>query len=378
MKTKNCSQHEKGCPILSRSLRQGGKAQTSTRFVILSGARSAQSKDLHFAKVAAIFVSCVLLSFSSNSRAQDAAHPGARTVMDAHNCYPYYEWWADRIDRALSAGTPLAIEQDLAWHTDPKTGKSWSIVTHSAPGYGNEPTMKQYFFERVRPIVEQALRDGNHSNWPLITLNLDFKSEEPEHLRAVFALLKEYQDWLTTAPRTADAATLQPLEVRPILVLTGESDAQEKVFYDEVPVGSKLLVFGAAHTTAEKNEMASPEVLEPARATNYRRWWNNPWGAVEKGGQNKAGEWTKEDNLRLRALVEHAHQNGLWIRFYTLDGVDNKQDLSCHGWFSSYNFGSYTAAEARWRAALEAGVDYIASDQYEALGKFIQENSKPH
>ena len=117
--------------------------------------------------------------------------------MDAHNCYPYYEWWYDRIDRALSAGTPLAIEQDLAWHTDKKTGKSWSIVTHSAPGFGNEPTMKQYFFERVRPIVEQALRDGNHGNWPLITLNLDFKTEEPEHLRAVFALLKEYQDWLT-------------------------------------------------------------------------------------------------------------------------------------------------------------------------------------
>ena len=45
--------------------------------------------------------------------------PGSRSVMDAHNCYPYFEWWGDRIDRALSTGTPLAIEQDLAWHTDP-------------------------------------------------------------------------------------------------------------------------------------------------------------------------------------------------------------------------------------------------------------------
>ena len=35
--------------------------------------------------------------------------PASRTVMDARNCYPYYEWWYDRIDRALSAGTPLAI-----------------------------------------------------------------------------------------------------------------------------------------------------------------------------------------------------------------------------------------------------------------------------
>jgi glycerophosphoryl diester phosphodiesterase len=193
----------------------------------------------------------------------------------------------------------------------------------------------------------------------------------------VLALLNEYRDWITTAPRTADGSTLQPLDVRPILVLTGESDAQQKVFYDEVPVGGKLLVFGAAHTN-ENDPMASPDVLEPARATNYRRWWNNPWGVVEEGGQNKAGEWTKEDNLRLRSLVEHAHQNGLWIRFYTLDGVDKKEDLSCHGWLSGYNFGSLAAAETRWRAALAAGVDYIASDQYELLGKFIRENAAQH
>src|SRR6267154_4089916 len=128
-------------------------------------------------------------------------HPGTRTVMDAHNCYPYFEWWGDRIDRALSAGTPLAIEQDLGWYTDPKTGKSWSVVTHGNPITGEEPTMEQYFFARVRPIVEQALKEGNHGDWPLITLNLDLKSEEPEHLAEIWLLLWEYKDWLTTVPR---------------------------------------------------------------------------------------------------------------------------------------------------------------------------------
>ena len=80
---------------------------------------------------------------------------GERTVMDAHNCYPYFEWWGDRIDRALSTGTPVAIEQDLAWHTDAKTGRSWSVVTHGQPTTGEEPTMEVYFFEKVRPIVEK-------------------------------------------------------------------------------------------------------------------------------------------------------------------------------------------------------------------------------
>jgi hypothetical protein len=47
---------------------------------------------------------------------QAVVAPGARSVMDAHNCYPYDGRWGDRVDRALSAGTPVAIEQDLAWY----------------------------------------------------------------------------------------------------------------------------------------------------------------------------------------------------------------------------------------------------------------------
>src|SRR5213594_2149063 len=158
--------------------------------------------------------------------------PDTRVLMDAHNCYPYYEWWFDRIDRALSAGTPLAIEQDLLWAKDAKTGKMSSLVSHGGPATGTEPGMMEYFFERVRPIVEKALRDGNHGDWPLITLNLDLKSEEPEHLAAIWGTLGEYREWLTTATKTADLRNREPLDVRPLLVLTGESQAQKAVFYD--------------------------------------------------------------------------------------------------------------------------------------------------
>jgi hypothetical protein len=299
-----------------------------------------------------------------------AIAPGTRTVMDAHNCYPYFEWWYDRIDRALSTGTPVAIEQDLGWYTDKKTGKSWSVVTHGQPFTGEEPVMEHYFFDRVRPIVEQALKDNNRSQWPLITLNLDFKTEEPEHLEAVWALLDKYRDWLTTAPKTGSPADLPALDVRPILVLTGESDAQQAIFYDKVPVGQRLLLFGAVHTHMQ-NPMAAPAVLEPEHAGNYRRWWNNPWKVVEEGGQNKAGDWTKSDEMRLRSLVDHAHANGLWIRFYTLDG-SNEKERSANGWFHGYDFGTLAAAEVRWKAAQQDGVDYLASDQYERAAHLLR------
>src|SRR4029077_2632315 len=197
-----------------------------------------------------------------------AAHPGARSVLDAHNCYPYFEWWHDRIDRALSTGAPLAIEQDLLWYTDAKTGKAWSVVSHGRPATGAEPTLREYFFERVRPIVEKALRDGNHGDWPLITLNLDLKSEEPEHLAAIWGLLSEYKDWLTTAPRTNTLEKMEPLDVRPILVLTGESDAQKAILYDQVAVGGRLLLFGAVQTNT-KDPSAAPEILAPNGADNY-------------------------------------------------------------------------------------------------------------
>jgi hypothetical protein len=321
---------------------------------------------------AAVILCCPAL-FHFKAPAQQAPQPGSRTLMDAHNCYPYFEWWADRIDRALSAGTPLAIEQDLAWFTNAKTGKSWSVVTHGEPVTGEEPTMEQYFFAKVRPIVEQALKDGNKGNWPLITLNLDFKDNKPEHLAAVLALLRKYQAWLTSAPKTANIEQPQPLDLKPILVLTGEADAQQAVFYDQLQTGDRVLAFGAIHTE-NKDPHSAPELLGAEKANNYRRWWNNPWRVVETGGQAHAGEWTPEKMNRLRALVDRAHTNGLWIRFYTLDGA-TKDELSCRGWFRGYNFGSLDAARTRWRAAIAAHVDYLASDQYELVGAEIKKGA---
>ena len=300
--------------------------------------------------------------------------PGTRVLMDAHNCYPYDGRWSDRIEHALKAGTPLAIEQDLLWYTDKHTGKSWSIVSHGGHASGREPTMREYFFERIRPIMEEALRQGNHGDWPLVTLNLDFKSDEAAHHAAVLRLLKEYEDWICTAERTADANSVTPLTVKPLLVLTGEADSQERDFYESSAAGERLLVFGAVHVSGKK-PMAPAVVLVPERATNYRRWWNNAWNAVEEGGARKSGGWTERDNLRLRELVDHAHENGLWIRFYTLDGLPER-DLRAHGWDKDYNFGSMEKAELRWKAAIDAGVDFLATDQYEDLARLVRFHSR--
>src|SRR5580765_2398869 len=238
-------------------------------------------------RIAGIALLAVAFAVTAAAGPQPAAvqwRPGSRVLLDAHNCYPYFEWWSDRIDRALSAGTPLAIEQDLLWAKNPRTGEMGSVVSHGAPATGAEPGMREYFFERVRPIVEKALRDGNHGDWPLITLNLDLKSEEPEHLAAIWQLAAQYRDWITSAPKSASLERVEPLDIKPILVLTGESDAQKAVFYDQVPDGGRLLVFGAVETNT-KDPSAPADAVEPHAADNYHRWWNNSWHVVEPLGQ---------------------------------------------------------------------------------------------
>ena len=271
-------------------------------------------------------------------------------LLDAHNAYPHQGRWTDRVDRALGTGTPLAIEQDLFWRPTTAAMPAHSIVSHGEPFTGQEPVLRD-FFERIRPIVTHALNSGSRERWPIITLNLDFKDSHPEHFSAIWRVLGEYEAWLTTATRDTDSTSVQMLKVGPVLVLTGADPAQQAAFHDAVPVGSRLRLFGAVQ----------PDSL---RATNYRRWSNNPWSVVEPEGQNQAGAWTEDDNQRLRKLVDAAHGAGLWIRFYTLNGHSAK-DAERMGWTPGYNFGSIDAARIRWQAAIAAGVDFIATDQYE-------------
>jgi hypothetical protein len=114
---------------------------------------------------------------------------------------------------------------------------------------------------------------------------------------------------------------------------------------------------------------ATPQDLVPTGATNYRRWVNFSWGAVEEGGASRAADWTRDDEQRLDAIVRYAHQRGLFVRFYTLNGHTAAAN---RGWTASYNFGDLEAARIRWRAARRSGVDLIASDQYEELAATLR------
>ncbi len=301
-------------------------------------------------------------------------------LVHAHNCYPDDGKWADRIERALKLGlSQVAIEQDVAWVPASGARAARSVVSHTDKATGAEPTLEEHFFARVRPIMEKALADNHRERWPLMVLHLDFKTNEPEHHRFVWNLLKRHERWLTTAQKADPGAKPLPLTAGPLLVLTENGTGQEADFSDAVAAGERLLLFGTTPSpqlTREEDPdrrakmlaAAQPAVLVPWQATNYRRWTNFAWNVIEEGGQQKAGAWTAADAARLNAIVTRAHDQGLWVRFYTLNG---HAPPSSQGWTEGYNFGSPAAVRARWQAAIDAGVDFIATDQYEGLAELL-------
>jgi len=324
----------------------------------------------------ATVATCLL---SSLGLAQRGFGPGQRVLLDAHNAYPQNDRWSDRIDRALSTGLPIAIEQDLYWSKHGTSSRFEILVAHDSSELDRAPALEGYFFEKIRPIMERALAENRRDGWPLIVLNLDFKQNDAPLLDAVYTLLGKYEAWLTTAPRTSTPDVAAPLSVGPLLVLSGSSEAQRARFHDAVPVGQRLRAFGAIPSvtapgaTAEEraanlSRMPAREIIAP-KASNYARWVNFPWLVVELGGPTRAGDWNTADAARLDALVKRAHAQNLWIRFYTLDGFLNDGD----GLTKSYDFGSDAAVTVRWRAAIDARVDFIATDHYERFDRARRE-----
>jgi hypothetical protein len=332
-----------------------------------------------------LFLALTLFSLSADGQGANLDFLNHnQPILDAHNCYPYEGQWSNRVQRALNSGFPVSIEQDLAWYVDPATGKGRVVVSHTPHPSGKEPTLEDYFFQQVTPIVKKAIAENKRDQWPLIVLHFDFKDNQTALLQAVWQVLGQHEDWLSTALKTSDPGKLSPIDRKPILVVTEEANEQQKVFYDDLPVGAHLRLFGSAHTRPTPKNMtkeqqvhwaanATPEELVSEKPTNYRRWWNGSWYEVEEGGEPGAGDWNAADNKRLHSLVDHAHAMGYWVRFYALDGFTAGED---QGWGQSYNFGSHKAVALRWKAAIAAGVNFIATNQYEELAPYLKQTAK--
>jgi len=329
-----------------------------------------------------IIASCVVMTTAAlAAKLTNTYAPGSRTTILAHNAFPDHGKYADRLDRVIAAGVPFAVEQDLGW----VDGRS--LLIHGPKAVGtDDPTLESYFFPKVRPIIEKALKEGNKGNWPLVTLYLDIKNDPPEHLEAISKLLDKYDSWLTTAEKTSDLAKQSPLNLKPMMVLVEDkqNDVKQEFFYDRVPVGGKIRVFGSVTKFDENPQKLprerkteaidslvnfDPEQLVPQKADNYHRWFGTNWAFVEKGGETRSGEWTSASEQRLKKFVDYGHSLGYFVGFYCLDGYTEAEN---QGWDKDYNFGSKEKVMPRWQAAVRAHADFVSTDQVEEVAKLVR------
>ena len=326
-----------------------------------------------------LLVTGLCLSALVAAKVSMAYKPGSRVLVLAHNAYPDHGNYGDRLDRVINTGRPFVVEQDLSWID----GKS--LMIHGAKNAGSDdPTLESYFFPKVKPLIEKALREGNKGDWPLVTVYLDIKNDPTEHLEAIAKVLDHYDAWLTTAVKPADDGVQAPLDVKPMMVLVEDkkNDIKEEFFYGRVPVGGKIRVFGSvtkagppAEPKLSKAEAVdymatlTPETAIVGKANSYRRWIGLDWAVIEKGGQQHAAEWTADEDARLKQFVDYGHKKGYFISFYCLNGYTADQN---QGWDKDYNFGTKESVMPRWKAAAKAKADFISTDQYEDLSNVIQ------
>ena len=199
-------------------------------------------------------------------------------------------------------------------------------------------------------------------------------------------MLDKYDAWLTKAEKTADIAKQSPLELKPMMIFVEDkqNDIKQKFFYDNLPVGGKIRVFGSAEKFDENPQklprdrkeeavamMASrdPEQLVSRKADNYHRWFGVNWAFIEKGGQTKAGAFSKESESRMKKFVEYGHRLGYFVSIYCLNGYTADEN---QGWDAGYNFGSKDKVMPRWQAVARAHPDFIATDQVEEVAKVVK------
>ena len=273
--------------------------------------------------------------------------------LNAHNSYPERGRGADRLDRARRAGLSV-FELDLAW----SEARGRSVISHSTKLAGGEPAIEEYFFTPLLPELRSSPR------WqPGILLFFDFKAADPRPVKEAYALLDKYRELLTTAGKRGDAPGETPLRFGPLtVILTGDNSAIAQ-FEELAPPGEPYLAIGNREPPERKfQENVAAYIPQPATA--FYRVFNFEWKHIERDPNPKAGAFTPAERARLEALVKLAHAKGYWVRTWTL----NATSLD---WGTDHNFGTKQGLLERWRACLEAGVEMVATDEYELGGEFL-------
>jgi hypothetical protein len=264
----------------------------------------------------------------------------------AHNCYRQNSETDQPLVDALKLGIDN-IEIDLGWDQFKKR----LIVGHEPEPMPEKmyPEFNSYFQTAYKRHLQSPRPDGA----PHI-LTIDWKTDHPDAIEAFKDFLTACSDWFTSAPK----ANQSPMTQRGLTVcFTGSSRA--KLRYDElIPNGGTYQAFADEDYGVEVY-FRDVEGYAWRPASAYRRFVSMFWGQVGREPPGRDDTWEQWKADRLNALVYRVHRQGYRVRFYTLNGR--------HGDPIFQRFPNEAAARLRWRACLQAGADWVATDEWNEI-----------
>ena len=314
--------------------------------------------------VSALFLVAATTSSSTTHRQSSIDNrqflPGHRALLDAHNAYPDRGRFADRIDVALATGLPVGDRAGPGVVRGPRRRAGAAGVARIHVRRRRAHAGVVLLRARAAPgrggARQRDRRPTGRSSRSTSTSRPTSRHTMPRCGRCWASTRR----WLTTAPRVADAAAVAPLQVGPVLVLTGSPDIQQVTFHDAVPVGRSP----ACLRRHRRHRAAGIDA--GGAAARRRRPRTTAAGGIIRGASSRPKASAPPASGRRR--MPRASRRSSPTRTRTASGSGSTRSTaspaSARGGPASYNFGSLDAVSRRWRAAMDAKVDFIATDQY--------------
>ena len=233
----------------------------------------------------------------------------------SHNDYEHKRPLFDAIDRGF-----CGVEADV-WLVDGKL-----LVAHDRENVKPERTLEVLYLE---PLRARVVRNGGRvfRSGPSVTLLIDVKSEATNTYVALREVLRRHEEMLTQfhADRT---------ETNAITVIISGNRARELMAAEKI----RLVAYDGRIEDLDSG--ASPHFI-PLISDNWTKLFR--W----KAGKDE-GPISMEETLKLKELAARAHKQGRRLRLWAAPDK-----------------------AAMWQVLLEAGVDFINTDDLEGLEKFL-------
>lgn len=243
----------------------------------------------------------------------------AQDLVILPNGHSHNDYTRDRpLYDALSFGF-TSIEVDVYWH------EGRMVVTHDDKHLNEKPTIQDLYLNPLKSIIQR--NNGQvYTNDPIqVVLMVDLKSDKVATYYALKDIFKAYTDiieWYQSGQLNRGPVKVLLSGGPPIDIIQHEKD---RYFY----------VDGAIDQWGDDY----PTTFMPRASTNYRdyfTWYGN-------------GELLKEEEEKLRELIQLAHSHNRKVRFW---GCPNKVEV--------------------WEKLMDEGADWINVDDLKGFSEFYK------